>query len=527
MKPLLTKHFLIVSTLAATLSLSACGDKKNVTVGGPVPAAADEDRREGSSDSKDSQGDLKDLLCEEEIEVEVDEEPAPKRPAKTQAESEDLVKLEKLKVAETPIVPKETLATDNLWLNDEFGANLPDPFSPVAAPAPKAPPVEKKPVTPPPPTKVVEEPKAKKKKVKKIVKVKCPEAPTNTPAVPHPAKSVTNAPGVARQLERQHGGSNYHRYVYNDEKNVLEENYPKNLTGAATHQGYVYTSSAYDSLIDSLRARNDRASAENRRLNLEASAAVESAKIAMGRNNRDLVLTVRIHEGRQLVTYNLVGRKNGVLSKVPMANGERTTGFRDIEATATCMDADGNCQILFARIKIGQSPQAGIINIVFRNTNADLFFKLPGKNSGNPDYLKLREMAYNTIQKNPSANRVKQLRFASYEVVHGKSGFGVMIKTLHGELLAFSGSLLAPEYGTRLQLPLNRGDKHKDDMLDTVMTGQSHFRYAQSLVQAMMIGNNGLGQIEIELSLKQRPGYYADSFSLVFMRAPIMIKSLD
>ncbi len=266
---------------------------------------------------------------------------------------------------------------------------------------------------------------------------------------------------------------------------------------------------------------------ENQRLNYEASASVESAKIALAANGRDLILTVRIYENGLVATYNLVGSKNGSLSKVRRANGEISSGSRSIEATARCMDADGGCQVVFTRIKIGESPNAGIINIVFRNTKADLYFKLPGRNSGNPDYLKFREMTYNTIQKNFSMNRVKQLRFASYEVVNGKSGFAVMMKTYHGELMAFSGALLAPDYGTRLNLKLNKGGSVRDDMLDTVLTSNSSYRYSNNISEAALIGNNGLGQVELEFTVAAKSGYYQDKFSIVFMRAPKALRSLE
>ena len=480
MKPSLSKHLIIMSALSATLSLSACGDKKNVSIGSkPAPA-------ESLKDSKST------------------EKTAPKVEDSKKAETVDTKKTDKKTNVD------DIIAVDNLWPDDEFGANLPDPTNPNASmPKPKSEAKKEEPKTSSPVAGIGEQ------KGSDLVE-------------PVPMKPQPTSPGIDYQKPVDtYGAKTPSGYVYNDPKNVLDEKYPKKLTGAATRTGLVYTTSATDDLVDILRARNDRASYENQRLNYEAAASVDSAKIALSANGRDLVLTVRIHENGLAATYNLVGPKNGSLSKVRRANGEVTSGSRSIEATSRCMDADGGCQVVFTRIKIGESPNAGIINIIFRNTNADLYFKLPGTNSGNPDYLKFREMTYNTIQKNFSLNRVKQLRFASFEVVNGKSGFAVMMKTYHKELMAFSGSLLAPDYGTRLNLKLNKGGSTRDDMLDTVLTADSSYRYSNNISEAALIGNNGLGQVELEFTMAAKSGYYPDKFSIVFMRAPKALRSLE
>nr|BFD64574.1 hypothetical protein BdHM001_32550 [Bdellovibrio sp. HM001]BFD68772.1 hypothetical protein HAGR004_37940 [Bdellovibrio sp. HAGR004] len=437
MLPMLQKHTLITAALLASLSLTACGKKK-------------------------------DVFSE------------PNKQAK----------------------PTDSSQTDNT--NGEIGGGLPAPGSngkDTTQPSPipnKGQGQGKNPTTPPPPPPTPINPQT-------------PVNPTTPPAVvdtrPAPAPGTHVIPGDYRS---------------NDPSNVIRDNLTKRMTGGVTADGLVYTSSGTDELLNFLRARNEKVSYETRRLNLEAAASVQHAKLSVDSMSGDVIITLKVREGNDIKVYNVAGSQGeGTASpvrSVGAGNGERTTGTRALEGTVKCLDLDGGCENVFARLKIGSSPSSAIINVVFRSSSADLYFNLPEQFSDNPEYLILRDYVKNTIRKENTVDRIKSVGLYSFEVVNGRSGFTVVTKGANNELLAFAGPLLAPEAGTGVNIPLTRIAKDQEDSLDLVSLGNSKLTYANWIGEARLVANNGLGQIRIALKMRKRASYAQDQFAVTFMR---------
>lgn len=312
--------------------------------------------------------------------------------------------------------------------------------------------------------------------------------------------------------------SNYISYDIDN----MTRNISKRLTGAVTSQGLVYTSSGTDSVLDFLRARNNKAKPEDRQANLAAAGSVLDAKLSIDKLSGDASITLKVQEGNQVSVYNLAGSALGGpanrLVSVTSGNGEMTTGFNSIEGTLKCLDFDGGCANMFARLKVGQSPYASIVSVIFRHSAADLYFHLPGEYSDNPEYYVLRELAINTIQRADSTNRVKTVRMESWEVVNGRSGVMLSLRAANNELLAFSAPLLAPEAGTGVNIPLARVAEDSADSLDLVSYKKTKLTYANWIGDARLIANNGLGQVRISLKMRQRGPDTADQFAITFMR---------
>lgn len=437
MLPMLQKHTLITAALLASLSLTACGKKK-------------------------------DVFSE------------PNKQAK----------------------PTDSSQTDNT--NGEIGGGLPVPGSngkDTTQPSPipnKGQGQGKNPTPPPPPPPTPINPQT-------------PVNPTTPPAVvdtrPAPAPGTHVIPGDYRS---------------NDPSNVIRDNLTKRMTGGVTADGLVYTSSGTDELLNFLRARNEKVSYETRRLNLEAAASVQHAKLSVDSMSGDVIITLKVREGNDIKVYNVAGSQGeGTASpvrSVGAGNGERTTGTRALEGTVKCLDLDGGCENVFARLKIGSSPSSAIINVVFRSSSADLYFNLPEQFSDNPEYLILRDYVKNTIRKENTVDRIKSVGLYSFEVVNGRSGFTVVTKGANNELLAFAGPLLAPEAGTGVNIPLTRIAKDQEDSLDLVSLGNSKLTYANWIGEARLVANNGLGQIRIALKMRKRASYAQDQFAVTFMR---------
>ncbi|WP_374029385.1 hypothetical protein [Bdellovibrio bacteriovorus] len=466
MLPMLHKHTMITAALVATLGLSACGKKK-------------------------------DLI----------EQPAP-------GQTSD----------QTVTQPNPTQKTDDT--SGSIGGGLPDPNaqgdSDYNPPLPEPIPEPSKPTKPAPtPGKKPDAPKTQQPKPSTQVP---PAPPAPGPVVSEPARPTTPpvvdtrpAPGGLTQLPPD--------YRTNDAANVTRDNLTKRMTGAVTEDGLVYTSSSTDNLLNYLRARNEKVSYETRRLNLDAAASVVSAKLSVDGLSGDAVVTLKVQEGGSQKVYNLAGANGSEgyaspLRSVRAGNGERSTGTRAIEGTLKCLDLDGGCETTFVRVKIGSSPASAIINLVFRNSAADLYFHLPaaGKHTDNPEFLLLQEFMLSTIQRLDVDNKVKTSKISSWEVVNGRSGFNVAMKGVNRELLAFAGPLLAPEAGTGVNINLSRIAKDQEDTLDLISLDNTRLNYANYIGEARLIANNGLGQVRIALKMRKRGAYAQDQFAVTFMR---------
>lgn len=311
-------------------------------------------------------------------------------------------------------------------------------------------------------------------------------------------------------------------YRSDDVKNTTRDNLNKRMTGGMTSDGLVYTSSSTDELLNYLRARNERVDEYTRRQNLEAAASVISAKMTVDGLTNDLIVTLKVQEHHGVKVYNVAGSLSSgaatPVRSVRAGNGEKTTGHRPLEGTAKCMDLDGGCETTFVRLKMGEAGSSAILNLVFRNSSADLYFHLPGEHSDNPEYLILREYAINTIQRSNTPDKIKSVKMNSWEVVNGRSGVTLVMRGANSELLAFAGPLLAPEAGTGVNINLSRIANDQEDTLDLISLHNTKLNYANWIGEARMIANNGLGQVRIALKMRKRASYAQDQFAVTFMR---------
>lgn len=312
-------------------------------------------------------------------------------------------------------------------------------------------------------------------------------------------------------------------YNPGDFNNLGRDGFTKRLTGGVTQDGLLYTSSSTDGLLDFLRLRLDNADFNSRRLNMAAASAIVSAVMGVDKFSNDAAITLKVLENDQVRVYNLVGALNNggpaaKLSIVRSANGQTTTGLRGVEGTLKCLDLDGGCENSVARLRVGAQGAGAIVYVVFRQSQADMHFSLPANHSNNAEYLALRAMMYNTANRAPTKDRVTQTQISSWEVVNGRSGFSVWMKTGGNELLGFAGPLLAPEAGSGVNIPLSRLAKDKEDSLSLISLNNTRLDYQNWLSEARLVANNGLGQVRIALKMRQRATYAQDVFSIIFMR---------
>lgn len=464
MLPMLNKHALITAALMASLNLTACGSKKDL-VNKDAPPTTD-----GSAPSTDTQ---------------------------------------KAGDTQNGNPPTGDAKTGDGKAGGSIGQTLPDPNSQVGkVPAPAGP-------NAPGPI---------------LVDTPVPTAPAApvpapvSPAAPASGKAPVIPPVVGTQSAPL-PGSNFlpPDYRSNDSANVARDGLAKSTTGGVTADGLIYTSSSPDELLNFLRARNERVDEASRKANLAAAASVLSAKLNIDGMSGDAILTLKVQEGADVKVYNVSGGLNGggtasILKSVRAGNGDRTTGTRALEGTLKCLDLDGECENMFARLKIGSPGSSAIINIVFRKSVADLYFDLPGTRSDNPEYLIVREFIKNTIQQQNSENKIKDSMMSTFEVVNGRSGVALTLKGINNELLGFAGPLLAPEAGSKVNINMSRIAALQEDSLDLISLDKAKLNYANWIGEARMVANNGLGQVKLALKMRKRSNYGQDVFTVVFMR---------
>lgn len=260
------------------------------------------------------------------------------------------------------------------------------------------------------------------------------------------------------------------------------ENSGNKYTGGTAKDGLLYTASAPDSLLEFLKARNARVDSEIRRDNLALATSVSSANLS--NDNGNVVVTLNLIEDGQVKKYVLVGdARSGSATKLQLQD---TDGSRAADGTLKCVDADGDCENIFARLRIGTPGTASIVSVVFRTSGANLFFDLPKTNSGSYEYQTLRQFMRNTVSK--VGDRIATSRMASYEVVNGRSGFEVTMKGNNGETLAYSGALVAGPEDSRTEL-------------NVTLDANSRTDYAKWITGSRLVSNDTNGRLNVRLTV--------------------------
>jgi hypothetical protein len=500
---MLQKHTLITAALLASLALSACGKKTDV-MNPPAPESKKEgtlegqDGKPGSDDeSDDTNGSLGGALPPQEDEQEL---PPTNDPVAVPV---------KPKASPSPTPKKQTEKA---------------PAIPGVVPAPAVPAAPKAPASPKAP-KAPAAPQAQQ-----------PEPQKKYPQPPKVEQVGPIAPAVSDVLRAPEMGENEvpNDYASNDVNNITRDGITKRLTGGVTGDGYVYTSSSTDELLNFLRKRNERVGAESRRQNLAAAGSVVSAKISQeGYDNDSAVITLRVQESGGVKVYNLAGGLGeGRASKLRMVrdgNGERTTGAYNVSGSLKCVDLDGGCETTMARLEIGNGNGFGVAYVVFRNSKADLYFLLPAKEnySGNPEFYTLSDYFISTIKDIRTTAKIQKRTLSSWEVVNGRSGFTFTTKGYNDELLAFAGPLLSQDGSNTVNVRLNRIGKDQENSLDLLAVGNSRLNYANTIQDARLVANNGLGQIRLVVTMRKRNNYAQDRFAVTVMRVIKPIVDLE
>lgn len=338
------------------------------------------------------------------------------------------------------------------------------------------------------------------------------EDESNVPAPPSLPKRPGSQPGAPTQPGPSQNPSQSGSYNPDSPKSLDIQSIEKKLTGGTGEGGIVYTSSSTDDIHNFLRARSQRVNEESRRLNAEASGSVLSANLTESAGVS--TVTLRVREGEYTKVYQLAGRaagpKGGAL-KVTAAS----TGTRPVDGTLACLDADGGCETSFARVRLGETGANGIINIIFRKSEAAVHFNLPKERSGSVDYENMREFILNTSRDVRTDNKIVDVRMSSWEITGGRAGVDLSLVGGNGEYIGYSVPLIARPEGTYVTTAA------------TKIANTQGRKLAETVESARLIANNGLGQVRLAIKMKSRGGSAQDEFKVTFMRVMKPLIQLD
>lgn len=361
-----------------------------------------------------------------------------------------------------------------------------------------------------------------------------PQAPaaSPTPGAPIPAPESIPAKDPSTLKDPLDDDSGYEPV---DPRAVESADFQKRYTGLADEDGLLYTGSSTDKLLTYLRLRNEDPNLDPavQSRNLEAAKSIRSAHLSRDPETGDVVVTLKIKEGQNLKNYVLAGgiSEGETVSKLRLAKSRgsvKTTGSQGVSGKMKCLDDDGGCETIFARLVIegssapvpvangGQAGSRAAVAIIFRESLADIRASL-SKSSGNPEYENIRDFWINSHNEANTDMKLKKAVLKSFEVVNGRSGFEAQLIGENRQLISLGGPLLAPDAGTSVDITADRAPQMQESFdLDNISGYKLDL--ANFIGSAKIINNNGLGQVRIALKMRKRVGYSQEAFKLTIMR---------
>lgn len=294
----------------------------------------------------------------------------------------------------------------------------------------------------------------------------------------------------------------------------------KRFTGAQNGDDLFYTSSSTDSVLAYLRSRNSTVSEVQKQANLQAAAQIFSADLQKEPMVDVAYISLKVQEGADVKNYTLVGELSSESMRPVKLIKAKSTGHQILSGQMKCIDFDGGCNNILARLSFGAPGSMAIAYVVFRNSIADLFIEFSEKasESKNPEFIKIWEMFSSTIHNENTKERFDNYNMKSFEVVNGRSGFKIEALAKNDQFLGFSGPLLAPEVGSSVKIPVSRLAQNEDLSLDLLNLGSIQYDLLSTLGDLKLINNNGLGQIRLQIKMRKFGMAPLDAFNMTFMR---------
>lgn len=250
-----------------------------------------------------------------------------------------------------------------------------------------------------------------------------------------------------------------------------------------------FTGSSPDALLGFVKSELAKESSQVQKANLKAASSILDAKLNLDSFSGEAELKLKMASG-SVVLRGAMGLEK---------SQRMMSSKKSVKGSIQCLDFNPGAKCVNALAKI--KTENGSAVIILRNSIVDLHFDMDLSDRVNYSYSNLRQFFVNSIQQIETENRLDSRRLETFEVVNGRSGFSLTMMGFNKEFLGFSGALLAPSSGSAVNLPLVSLKSSSAESQNLLSSGKISLKFADSVVDAKVINNNGLGQLRLALKI--------------------------
>ncbi len=184
-----------------------------------------------------------------------------------------------------------------------------------------------------------------------------------------------------------------------------------------------FSGSSQDSLRDQLELSvRTGTGAQFKAGDLEFAKTLKSASFDMNWSNREAVLTLVISQNGALRQVGFRGKLNNSLV---LRSGSLTRDSK-MALEAACMDLNGGCETVYAKIQDASSGVVKTAHLLIRTSSATIYMKAQGADpSRNAEFGRLYNVLDKTVRNSGAVGTLNNLTLRTTEVINGSSFFKV------------------------------------------------------------------------------------------------------
>jgi len=334
------------------------------------------------------------------------------------------------------------------------------------------------------------------------------------------AKTAKTARGTKKHDGHKHKpdvGQKGQNSVVGDESESFLGTQDLVVTGGKSKSGMKYSGSAGDGIITQLLTQEKMKLAVEQDRNAILAASIWDMAYLVD-SHGTLTINVDFTKGAglaqvQVKTPFTAHQAMHVVASVGSGSGA------DVQITAKCLDSvksvDRCSNLLVTFAKDGAEATA-----VLRQTLANIYFEYEKVEQAN-EYATLVEFFKNSSLDVETGNKVDSAYLNTFEVVHGKSGFKVVVTGKRSQVLGLKADLLLKKDYSAPMIAVDKETKFRGvDMWMGQLVGKD-LAFISSVSAAKLVQNSTKGQITIDMTVKSVSTGSTNSLTLRFTRVPV------
>ena len=257
-----------------------------------------------------------------------------------------------------------------------------------------------------------------------------------------------------------------------------------------------FTSAGRDGLMEEFRSYNKKVAVEQQKMNQSLASAVVSAKIRRSSGSGEIFVDLIMNEFGKMQSYKLKGTDDGSKMNLSLVSGSGDLEFQG--GFLKCTDKDNGCENAYTKMKFSGAYS----RVIFRNSYADSNYLIyQNRSQSSPSGFNLwNNYVINKTSGAATSQKMDYIQVSSFEVVNGRAGMGAMILTKDQDMVSLSIPLVAGASGAKVSAEvLKISDLSKNYNL-SALAGQYSERLVQALNTVKLVGNNGKGQLRLEMN---------------------------